>query len=241
MMDSSFINAIADLATRPELREVDGREYSNIKLHEIIPAPAPLPKAVQLSTLTGLIDFLNATSAPEPVFLHVANPGTVFVTGQVSPEDYHQQRRTYAVATYVAPPIGWGSYMDLETLIVTLQALFVTEGSDKLTLLKLLGNIRHEAVRTQDDDGFTQTVTAKKGVALAQAVSVPNPVHLKPYRTFPEVEQPGSPFVLRLRGGGEAGPVQAALHEADGGTWRNVAILAIAAFLRDKTSIPVLA
>lgn len=55
---------------------------------------------------------------------------------------------------------------------------------------------------------------------------------LRPYRTFREVEQPASRFVLRLQSGQGDGMPKAALFEADGGAWRLTAIEAIARWLR---------
>ena len=48
-------------------------------------------------------------------------------------------------------------------------------------------------------------------------VKVPNPVTLRPFRTFIEVEQPESKFIFRMREGGRC-----AIFEADGahGSWR---------------------
>ena len=48
------------------------------------------------------------------------------------------------------------------------------------------------------DDGVGQTVTAKSGVTRTTKVDVKNPWMLAPFRTFPEVAQPESPFILRM-------------------------------------------
>ena len=69
-------------------------------------------------------------------------------------------------------------------------------------------------------------MTARAGIALVTEVKVPNPVTLRPYRTFMEVEQPAISCVFRLR----QGPMLS-LHEADGGLWRLEAIKSIKAYL----------
>lgn len=74
----------------------------------------------------------------------------------------------------------------------------------------------------------SQKVTVKTGVASVSDAVVPNPVTLAPYRTFPEVEQPESKFIFRMK----EGPT-AALFEADGGAWRNTAILGIKEYLKE--------
>jgi hypothetical protein len=95
----------------------------------------------------------------------------------------------------------------------------------------VVGNVKEENVRSIGDDGVSQSVTAKTGVATVEDVKVPNPVLLSPYRTFVEVTQPESAFVFRMKNG----PV-AALFEADGGAWRNAAIDAVADYLADELS-----
>ena len=54
-------------------------------------------------------------------------------------------------------------------------------------------------------------------------------VQLQPYRTFLEIDQPVSEFLLRV---GKEGSIS--LREADGGVWRLEAKRSIAAWLTDK-------
>ena len=98
-------------------------------------------------------------------------------------------------------------------------------------ILKVVGNVKDESVRTHIDDGHTQQVTARVGVTKVEDVYIPNPVTLQPRRTFLEIEQPASQFVLRLREG-----IQCALFEAGGGTWKLDAIERIRDFLKKRTS-----
>lgn len=54
-----------------------------------------------------------------------------------------------------------------------------------------------KSVRT-NDNGVTQTVEARQGVSLNAMVDVKPRVMLRPFRTFLEVEQPESEFLLRV-------------------------------------------
>jgi len=63
-------------------------------------------------------------------------------------------------------------------------------------------------------------------------VAVPNPVTLRPYRTFSEVEQPASQFVFRMKTGGSS--PSCALFNADGGAWALEAIENIKRWLSDR-------
>jgi len=63
-------------------------------------------------------------------------------------------------------------------------------------------------------------VQARAGVALVSDVAVPNPILLCAYRTFRDVVQPSSLFVLRVQSGRTGGLPEVGLFEADGGAWR---------------------
>lgn len=67
------------------------------------------------------------------------------------------------------------------------------------------------------------------GVQLKATQTIKPIVTLQPYRTFLEVEQPVSDFLLRVdKEGGIA------LHQADGGAWKLAAKRSIAAYLKEQ-------
>lgn len=123
------------------------------------------------------------------------------------------------------PEIRYSSFLDQEQMNISLQSQF-EETKDRNILLKVIGNLKEEAVRNASDDGVSQAVTIKTGVASVGDVKVPNPVGLAPYRTFNEVTQPTSSFVFRMREG-----MQSAIFEADGGAWELEAMNNIKNFL----------
>lgn len=61
---------------------------------------------------------------------------------------------------------------------------------------------------------------------------VPNPVTLRPYRTFLEAEQPSSAFVFRISD--RNGEPSFKLIEAEGGLWKNVAMQNIKKYLEQR-------
>jgi hypothetical protein len=101
------------------------------------------------------------------------------------------------------------------------------------SLLQVLGNIKSSTIRTNSDDGVTQAVEVKSGIHMCAEQSIPNPIWLKPYRTFSEVDQPPSQFVLRLRDSRNGMP-ECALYEADGGVWKSAAIENIKEYLEEE-------
>jgi hypothetical protein len=130
---------------------------------------------------------------------------------------------------------SFGAYQSIEAVIIALQSQFWPT-DDRAKILEVLGNLRSERVATEIDDGVTQNVTTRKTLAYGlENVPVPRIVTLMPYRTFAEVDQPASNFILRLKMGEREGqPTQAALFEADGGRWKLEAIESIRTYLDNE-------
>ncbi|MNO23009.1 hypothetical protein D3C76_128010 [compost metagenome] len=210
---------------QPEVLEVNGQQYSTRQLYKVSePTPAPLV----VRNLSGLVDYLKSEFDDQaPLLVHVVSPDEVSVISTYN-NDY--QRKEIIKAEALLPEFRFGSYYDAETFNIKLQSMFVSN-EDRTKLLKVVGNIKEEAVRQVGDDGVSQSVVAKTGVATVEDVTVPNPVLLAPYRTFVEVEQPASAFVFRMKDGPAA-----ALFEADGGAWRNDAIEVVSTYLAKELS-----
>lgn len=68
---------------------------------------------------------------------------------------------------------------------------------------------------------------------MFRSAIVPNPVKLKPYRTFLEVDQPVSEFIFRMKQDKYDG-VLCALFEADGGAWKMEATERIKKYLESE-------
>lgn len=181
-----------------------------------------------VSTLTGLVDYIKSDldKLPEKLLIQVISPRKVAL---YSPLNADREREQYISAEAILPDnVIYDRFIGTEQFNIMLQSAFVDVGT-KSALLKYTGLIQDEAVKTTGDDGVSQQVTVKTGVASVGQAIVPNPVELAPYRTFPEVEQPISKFIFRM----QEGP-KAALYEADGGAWRNKAILSIKEYLQEE-------
>ncbi len=243
LLDVGAVDAVAALADKAgRILSVDGREYSTVELHDPR-KPEPTPKALNLTTLQSFAEFAQSAfhqpfSAPRGgVFVHVVGPTEVLLrTGVFG--DRHQST-SLATAEPLLPNVRFKEWKDPETFTIEMQSCFEDRG-DRSKVLALIGTVREEAVRTLEDDGVTQTATARKGVVGSINVTVPNPVVLVPWRTFAEVSQPASEFILRLRGGGDARLPTVALFPADGGLWRLEAIDGIKEWLvKNVSDIPV--
>jgi len=183
--------------------------------------PAPSAKAFTVSTLSAVRDYLvaNRDALPiETLTVHVEGPNRVVVGGPLRARS--RDREYYVTAQAQDLTDGFlGKFMELEDFNIGLQVRFC-DVEDRAKLLSLLSNVKSEMVKTALDDGVTQVLEARAGVALVREVAVPNPVRLAPYRTFRDLPQPSSPYVLRVQNGRSGGLPQVGLFEADGGAWK---------------------
>lgn len=203
---------------------LDQGTYSRVGLSRVEEVTA---KSFTISTLTGLVDYIKSETdkLPEKLIIHVESPTQVQL---FSPLNSDRKREQYLYAQAILPEnIRYERFIDTEQFNIMLQSSFVAN-NDRDILLKYTGLVKDEAVKSIGDNGISQAVTIKTGVASVGQAEVPNPVTLAPYRTFPEVIQPESKFIFRMKEGPSA-----ALFEADGGAWRNTAILGIKEYLNE--------
>ncbi|MFX3635428.1 MAG: hypothetical protein ACE3L7_04015 [Candidatus Pristimantibacillus sp.] len=215
--------------------EINEMTYTSAELTRI---SKPLISNIEVHNLSGIIEYLKSDfDAKLPVIIHVISPTEVHVLTGLNGD---LNRSTLIKATALLPRIKFNEYYDLESFNILLQSCFVpgvpfdvenlqVMPNDREIVLKLVGNVKDEQVLSFGDDGISQQVMARSGVATVEPVAVPNPVHLKPFRTFVEIEQPLSAFVLRM----QKGPT-AALFEADGGSWKVVAISEIKSYIHSQ-------
>jgi len=235
LIPSDAVKAIQDSVFTSTV-EVSEGEFTNRPV--FLPPKEYLPASLNINTLSGIAEYINNGVDKEVVadgwMIHVVDPVTVTVVSGLFGRA--EQRREYLRASAQAvlndANFRFGEFYDCETFNIKLQSVFV-ENDDRERVLRLVGNIKEENVRQTSDDGVTQSVTARAGIARVEDVPVPNPVDLMPYRTFREVTQPSSQFVLRLRQGREGVMPSCALFEADGGGWKLRAIQSIATYLRE--------
>jgi hypothetical protein len=211
---------------RYEIQEIEGSIY-HVSAAGVKKITRPTTTFFSVCSLTGLIDYINSNIdkfATEKLMLQVVNEKSVLLMSALS----DGVRDEYIIANANVPPIPFGNFIDPEKFNVMLQSCFEkTDDLDKI--LALVGTIKEENVRTTGDDGISQRVVAKTGIARVEEVDVPNPVTLVPFRTFVEVPQPASKFIFRMQDGPKA-----ALFEADAGAWKMQAMAGIKKFLKEN-------
>lgn len=194
---------------------------------EIHPRVFNARESVDLNTLSGMVNYIksNLERIESKLILHVKNESIVKLMGTLEVDG---SREELAYAKAIVPDFRFDTYYDVEEFNIALQSKFV-ENDDRQILLKVVGNVSEDNVKNVGDDGVSQAVTINQGVASKADVKVPNPVELAPYRTFLEVTQPESQFVFRMKDG-----PRAAIFEADGGAWRNQAIVNIREYFKNE-------
>ena len=209
-----YITGLKEKSMDPKVVEINGDTYCDKQLtryHRF-----PFADAINISTLTALVDYIKGK--PEELrgsmILHVESPTTVRLYSGLIDE---RKREHLIRAEAIINQFSFDRAYDQERFLIELQANFL-ETEDLKTIMQVAGNIKSGTTANYSDDGVSQKTTVKMGVELNDVI-VPNPVKLRPYRTFAEIEQPESSYVFRIMDT-DRGPAFK-LVEADGGLWKN--------------------
>jgi hypothetical protein len=211
--------------------DVCARPYTTRVIH---PVKDPMPDPLQLTTLRGVCSFLDTQPIFEPI-IHIVSPIRVAVCGLLSGP--FRQRPIYAAAEWMPLCFPFGKFLDQEEFIIGLNSRFVPT-EQTAAILSYVSGLRENSSQKLRDDGITQTTTIRAGVASLAESAIQNPVTLKPFRTFVEVDQPASQFVFRMRRENDGVPT-CALFAADGGMWQVDAMLTIREWFIGRCNVPV--
>lgn len=227
-MLKAFIEKVEEMALATTRFEHNGRQFTSCKL---TPIKEPEPEPLGVHTLAGVREYASDAPANSGLFVHVPDYRTALLVGPLLwPE---KQRDCLVAAEAYEVKHRFGAWVPLDEFVIYIQSGFVQDETTA-AILRVVGNVVQGVEAEYADDGVTQRVTARAGVTRREIVDLPNPVTLKPFRTFPDVEQPESLFVLRIRQGKEGEQPTCALFEADGGGWRNQAVESIKKYFKNK-------
>lgn len=192
--------------------EIHGDTYSDRELHRIAPH-VDRPDTVRLNGLDSVAQMVRHELdmfENKPMFVRIVDHRRIEVLTAL---DSTMGRDKPYVAECDAAEFRPGWFTQDEAIIKLRSEFADTE--DVAYLLDLCSRVSREDGVTSDDNGVSQTVSALQGVALKSVVGVKSRVILAPFRTFSEVEQPASEFILRLDD-----DLRIGLIEADGGAWK---------------------
>ncbi len=224
-MLKEMINRIVELAA-PTTVEVDGSVFASKELVHVMDKK-PMPRCIDLTGLDSICKMVRneADHVGLQIFIQVKDYKSVSVFTKL---DMDEERMYLYKCVADTPDVTMGRFMSYENAVIEIRSLYIPNDDTKY-LLSLLSSISSESKVTSTDNGVTQKVEARSGIALNSMVEVKPRVSLKPFRTFIEVEQPESEFLLRINERGEIG-----MFPADGGVWKLEATRNVAAYFEKE-------
>ncbi len=234
-MIKEALQYIIDIQNK-RIERVNGKDYYFRGETPVLLGECHSCDTLEISTLTSLVDYIKESMADDfsaaggvpKMIVHVKSETEVDL---ISVFNDDMDRWKIASVKAKIPEITLGRFMDQEKFIIQMQSMFI-EASDKEVVMQVAGNVEDRTVANYGDDGVSQKATIKTGLANMKDVIVPNPVKLRPFRTFHEVPQPETNFVFRMRN--DLDGVSCALFEADGGAWKFEAVHSIAKYLANE-------
>lgn len=194
--------------------QINGKTYSDKQLC-LIEDEHYTRKNISFGSLDAIVKMLkfeiaDYTDGTEPVFVHIKDHRSVDVFTRPN----EREQRVWPYSAECSDTNFREGWRELDNTIIELRSRFIPT-DDSNYLLSLISRINNEQGVRTEDNGVSQIVTAKQGVTLMGNEAVKPRLMLKPFRTFREIAQPESEFILRLDDGGRVG-----LFEADGGIWK---------------------
>ena len=232
-MDKATIDKIEELAMQNRTVEVDGQVFSEHSLQPVFFTPRA--ESITVHSLLGFCTYINDGFdglAKDDVMVVVYDTDYVALVSKLFGKD--KQRESVVDTTLCdVEKFPFGKFMTQEEFAIKFRSLFVpSEKNDTNYVLSFVSKLHGGTAITTEDDGITQQVGVSRGVSgkMTEKATLKPIVKLAPYRTFREIEQPESEFLLRTRLDDEDTP-RVALFEADGGAWRITAMNRIAEYI----------
>lgn len=228
-LTSEMIQKILDVAN-PEIHDITDTHdiqarFSTKPLQQVQAAPPHMPQNVDVSTLAGFHDLITArledADFQGDFIIHIEDETTVTLKERFS-DDWGRRLRLIKAKPVDFRQFKFDQWIDQEAFVIAIASLFAAS-EDKEYVLRVASSLTNDASTLSEDDGFSQKVNVKAGLSHKSSVTLKPRVALAPFRTFPEVPQPVSEFVLRAKCDGEGKPCLM-LVEADGGRWKIEAI-----------------
>jgi len=204
------------------------------------------PSTLTVSTLAGFCDFINrgVDELPKGGFMvHIEDYKTVSLISGIEGERKERAKLLQARLSEDLKRFEAGRWMPQEAFLIELHSIFERGNQDDLEYVSsYISHIVSGTNFNTEDDGISQTVAVTRGASgvLKSKEALKPIVKLAPYRTFRDVRQPESEFLLRVRLDAKE-ETQVALFEADGGIWTYKAVDGIKAFIAGRVpDIPII-
>lgn len=223
------LDAIVNLAKDSIIQEVDGKIYANKQFSLIRNIDRFQIK--EFSSLESFIEFANLYTASS--YVSIGKEYEVILYNL----EFYEDGRLFPVAVCKCVDFDqfpFGKMISAMDFQIKARSLFVAN-EDLTQLFSITKTIDLEDGVKLADNGLSMDITVRRGISVASVdqTTINTIRKLRPYRIFPEVEQPESEFLLRMAGSREDG-LSIGLYEADGGAWRIVAATNIKNYLKEK-------
>ena len=232
-MEVQTIEKLEQLITQNRTVEIDGQTFSERKMEPVFYTPRA--QTLRIRSLLGFCDYIKSEFdgvKKESVMVIVDDVDSVRLVSKLYGKDRNRECLIEAMLSGV-DTFAFGDFMTQEAFAIQFRSLFVpNEENDTNYVLSFVSKLRGGTAISTEDDGITQQVGVTRGISgnLTAKERAKPIVKLAPYRTFREIEQPESEFLLRTRMDSNNIPL-IALFEADGGAWRISAMKRIAEYI----------
>ena len=230
-MLKSAIEKIEQLC-KPMILEKDGHTYvvGTDGKYEEVSHDLTFPACIDLDSLDALVMMIKAEwVAGHKGQLHVTIPSHTKVRCFGVPDPESRMAREYPYIAVATDVPGWEASVNMgfEEAMIALRTRFQPT-PDLEYAIRLLSDMTTGSKVVFNDNGIATSIVTKTGVALQTNAPIRPIITLRPYRTFQEVEQPASQFLIRVSERGIR------FVEADGGMWKLAARRTVKDYLTEK-------
>jgi len=198
----------------------------------------PVLEPISCNTLTGIVDFINMNNANAqtykilmtPICIHIISHARVELIGDFTDDWTKKTVYVEAKSEVFDIKIVTKSLLEFSPWVQT----FFVQDNEASYILDNLSKITAFNGLVVTDKGVSLEVETKKNIHFKENDKIRSQVTLRPFRTFPEIEQPESVFVLRIHEGVDG--IMIALHQAVDPTWKIRAIYSIRKFFEKNIS-----
>jgi len=188
-------------------------------------------EAIRLSSLDAMVAFVKTEALRTNSRVFITVPDVMTVECFTEPYEDLRWNRVHCYTAKATDVPGWSEKVTLsfEEALIALRTRFQA-ATDTDYALRLLSNITTGGKVTYNDNGVATSIITKRGIDLQNNEAIKPIIKLRPYRTFQEVEQPESQFLIRINERGIT------FMEADGGMWKLEARKTIKRYLEKALS-----
>ena len=245
-MDGSAVQEIKKTVLENQVVEIDGQKFGKGGFSVIRKIDRPTP--IKGKSLTGLIDYLRCNRDnldTTKLFIQINGHNSVSLFSTIEDSDKGRSEFFEAELDSALPVFRFEQYISIEEFIIKTRALFQNTADLDLAIATI-SRVTNLNATELADDGLSQGIQVKRGVsgALTDSTETKGVYTLAPYRTFRELKQPESQFILRLKAANSESMPMVALFDAEGEIWRHNAVLDIKSWLIEQLGdidIPVIA